>query len=192
MARIDAPAPAEENLPSRGSQSRLSAAIFFVLLAALLFRVVTGVANREAAHAQSSSDAPPLVRWTPLETVPAVSGASGKPVLYDFTAAWCGPCHRLDAEGWGDAAIASLASDDFVPARVVDREREEGKNPPRVAELQQRYSVQAFPTLVVATPGGDEIGRLEGWGGADSLRRFLEESKAKASRSGARGIPDPR
>jgi len=192
MARIDAPPSAEGTLPSRGSQSRLSAAIFFVLLAALLFRVVSGVANRGSGHAEPSADAPPLVRWSSLDSVPAASAASGKPVLYDFTAAWCGPCHRLDAEGWGDATLASLASDGFVPARVVDREREEGKNPPRVAELQQKYSVQAFPTLIAAAPDGTEIGRLEGWGGPESLRRFLEESKAKASRTGGGAIPAPR
>jgi thiol:disulfide interchange protein len=181
MDRIDAPSVAGETLSPRGSQSRLSAAIFFVLLAALLFRVVTAVAHHDEGKSddRASSELPPLVAWTPLEKASAAAAASGKPVLYDFTAAWCVPCHRLDDEGWGDRELAGIASDGYVPARVVDREREEGRNSPLVAELQHRYAVQAFPTLIVAAPDGREIARLEGWSGRDGLHQFLEESKSK-------------
>ncbi|MGH9366446.1 MAG: thioredoxin family protein [Thermoanaerobaculia bacterium] len=169
-------------LASRGSQSRLSAALFFVLLAALLFRLVTAVTDRGAAGAGSRAEAtpPPLVRWVPLEKAAAASRASGKPVLYDFTAEWCAPCHVLDEEGWGDRQLAALAGEGFVPARVLDRSREEGRNPPLVEELERRYAVEAFPTLIVATADGKETARLEGWAGREGLRKFLEESKAKA------------
>jgi thiol-disulfide isomerase/thioredoxin len=152
-----------------------------VLLAALLFRVVTAVMDRDAARrSEGGPEPPPRVRWVPLEKSAAVSKASGKPVLYDFTAEWCPPCHRLDAEGWGDRELAALASEGFVPVRVMDRSREDGRNPPQIDELQRRYSVEAFPTLVVAGSDGQAIGRAEGWGGRDGLRKFLEDSKAKA------------
>ncbi len=181
MATTD-PAP----FASRGSQSRLSAALFFVLLAALLFRVVTAVMDREAQRrGAEGSEAPPLVRWVSLEKAAAMSKASGKPILYDFTAEWCPPCHRLDAEGWGDRELAAILNDGFVPVRIMDRSREDGRNPPLVDELERRYSVEAFPTLIVASPDGQPIGREEGWGGRDGLRKFLEDSKAKAAKSAA-------
>jgi thiol-disulfide isomerase/thioredoxin len=181
MARIDSPAGAGPELASRGSQSRLSISIFFLLLAALLFRLVTAVANPVVEKSRTSSrpSAPPLVRWTPLDRAPAVSASSGKPVLYDFTAEWCPPCHRLDEEGWGNPGLARFVSDSYVPARVLDREREEGRNPPLVDELRNRYGIQAYPTLVVAAADGREIGRFEGWAGPEELRHFLEESKGK-------------
>jgi thioredoxin-related protein len=62
----------------------------------------------------------------------------------------------------------------------MDREREEGKNTPLVAELQRKYNVESFPTLIVAGADGKEIARMEGWGGKDALEKFLKESKAKA------------
>lgn len=103
----------------------------------------------------------------------------GKPILYDFTAAWCPPCHRLDTEGLSDPRIASLVNSSYLLSRVVDRKREDGKNPPATDELEGRYSVNAFPTLVVATPDGRLIARLQGYPGRESLLHFLQESSRK-------------
>jgi thiol:disulfide interchange protein len=192
MDTTDAPAsgPIEATLAPRGSQSKLSAAIFFVLLAALLLRVVTAVTDRNAHPEAAAHDhgPPPLVAWLPLEKAAPASKASGKPALYDFTAEWCPPCHRLDEEGWSDEALAGMANRGYVPARVMDRSREEGKNSPLVEELQRRYAVEAFPTLIVAGADGKEIARLEGWAGRDALRKFLEESKGKAGGGPAAAI----
>ena len=98
------------------------------------------------------------------------------PMLYDFTAAWCPPCHLLDTEGFGDPQIASLVNGSYRLSRVVDRKREDGKNPPAIDELERRYSVNAFPTLVVATSDGRLIARLEGYPGRNSLLAFLQQS----------------
>lgn len=174
-------------LASRGSQSKLSSALFFILLAAVLFRVVTAVMDRNASPDQASAGpaAPARIHWVAVEKAAPVSASSGKPVLYDFTAQWCAPCHRLDEEGWSDEELAGFANQGFVPARVMDRSREEGKNPARVDELQRRYAVEAFPTLIVAGADGKEIARMEGWGGRDVLETFLKESKRKSGRAPA-------
>ena len=171
--------PGDAPLASGGSQSRVSAAIWFVLLAALLLRLVTAVTDRGTAAKKTPAPepAPRLLRWAALEKAPALAG--GKPLLYDFTAEWCAPCHRLDHEGWGDPEIAALVNASFVPVRVLDREREEGKNPPAIDELQHRYGVEAFPTLIAADGSGKEIARFEGWSGKDGLKQFLEKAKAK-------------
>ena len=181
--RIEGAGP-EAAVAPRGSQSKLSATVFFVLLAALLFRVVSGVMDRQGS-AKKAGDAaadPPLVNWVAAEKAPRSAASAGRPVLYDFGAAWCVPCHRLDKEGWGDEKLARFANGAFVPVRVTDRESEEGKNPPLVEELQQKYSVSAFPTLVVASADGKEISRMEGWPGYDGLKEFLESAQTKAGK----------
>ncbi len=157
-----------------GSQSRLPRALFWVLAAAIAFRIVTGVMEKTGKDSGAG-----LVRWRPHETAPAAAQKAGKPILYNFTAEWCAPCHVLDREGWGDSKIAALVNESYLPVRVVDREREDGRNPAAIDELNRRYSVIAFPTLVVADADGRQIARIEGYGGRDRLVRFLEDSRGK-------------
>lgn len=159
--------------PPPHSQSRLSPVLLWVLLAAVLFRIVTGVMDR----GESESG---LIRWEPREKARALSQAAGRPILYDFTAAWCGPCKLLDRD-WGDAGVAEKVNASFVPARIVDRVREDGRNAPDVAEMVQRYEISGFPTLVAAAPDGTLIAKLEGYRGRAALLEFLEQAGKPAA-----------
>lgn len=162
------------SLPRAESQSRLSPVLLWVLLGAAVFRIVTAVLDRAPADAGGG-----LVSWQPREKAAALAVASRRPVLYDFTAAWCGPCHMLDRD-WSDAGIAESVNSDFVPARVVDRQREDGRNPPDIEELHRRFGISAFPTLVATTPDGRVLGKLEGYPGREGLVKFLADSRAHA------------
>jgi hypothetical protein len=68
----------------------------------------------------------------------------------------------------------------FLPARALDRVREEGHNPADVDTLQRRYVVTGFPTLLAVTPEGREVGRVLGFPGRaatmDSLRVFYRRA----------------
>jgi thiol:disulfide interchange protein len=159
-----------EALAFSRSQSQLPPVLFWILLAAVLLRVVTGVMDRGSAVG--------LVRWQPREKAAALAKTSGKPILYDFTAAWCAPCKLVDRD-WEDPALAEQVNGAFIPARVVDRTREEGRNPPEIAELQRRYEIAGFPTLVAAAPDGRLIAKIDGYRGKEAMMQFLEEAKGK-------------
>jgi len=180
MDRIDVPAPESFSpaspLPATPprSQSRLSPVLLWVLVAAVLFRIVTAVVNRGPA------DGPGLVVWQSHAKAASLAAASGKPILYEFSAAWCGPCKLLDRD-WEDAGIAARVNGGYIAARVIDRQREDGRNPPDVDALMRRYEVTGFPSLVAASPDGRLLGKLVGYAGPERLRRFLEDPAANAS-----------
>lgn len=170
-ARFSTPSPPPESPAPRGSQSRLSPVLLWILAAAVLFRVVTAVTDRD-------DDAKTLVEWIPMAE--AGLRMPPRPILYDFTAAWCAPCKTLDKEGWNDAEIAGVVNTRFRPVRVVDRMREDRVNARPVADLQQKHGVRAFPTLVVVAPNGAEVAKFEGYRGRAALMKFLHESAAAA------------
>jgi thiol:disulfide interchange protein len=167
MDRTEAPAACTR------PQSRLSPVLLWVLAAAVLLRIVTAVMERGGKES-----GPGLVEWQPRQKAAALSESKGKPVLYNFTAAWCGPCKLLDRD-WADPDIAGRVNASFVPALVVDRQREDGRNPPEIAELLRRYEISGFPTLVVAAADGTLIGKMEGYRGRPALEDFLGQPGAK-------------
>src|SRR6266496_1696254 len=175
LARSEPPdsGPADRRRFSSGSQSKLSAVFLWILLAAALFRLVTSVTSKKDGGAGG------LVHWMTPSAAATAARSSGKPILYDFTAEWCVPCHVLDSDGWSDAKVAAMVDASYVPVRVVDRMREEGTNPAWLVELQRRYRVEAFPTLVVAAPDSRQIAIAHGYGGKQKLTAFLEGSRGK-------------
>jgi thiol:disulfide interchange protein len=161
-----------ETPPFPRSQARVSPVFFWAVLAALVLRIVTGVMDHNAGEAVG------LVRWQPREKAAALARASGKPILYDFTAAWCAPCKMVDRD-WEDPTLAEQVNAAFIPTRVVDRAREDGSNPPDVSELQRQFEIVGFPTIVAAYPDGRLIAKTDGYRGKDAMVQFLADAARK-------------
>lgn len=86
------------------------------------------------------------------ETLLQEAAAQGRPVVIDFSAAWCTPCRELDEKTFRDPEIVRLAQEAVVMIKV-DLTR--GGDP-----LQQRlidhYEVKGVPTVIFIDAAGQE------------------------------------
>ena len=93
------------------------------------------------------------------------------PVLVDFWAPWCGPCRMVSP------ALAQLAQERPGQIKLVKVNVDES---PR---LQQRFAVQAIPTLMVLRDG-KVLGRQAGAAPVAALRGWLDQSLAASAPAG--------
>ena len=110
------------------------------------------------------------ISWL-TELPPALAKAkeTGRPIMIDFYADWCGPCKMLDAETYSDDRVAA-ASTNLVMVRIdVDQ------NQP----LASRYRVESIPTIVVLNSEGTEIERKIGFMSVGPMLTMMERATTK-------------
>ena len=152
------------------------AALVAILLAA------PGPSRSDTGASKAAPGKEPL-KWRSIASGDAEAKKSGKPALYFFTAAWCGPCRLLEGQVFAVPEMAAQIEKDFVPIEVADRMRETGRNSPEMLALADRYGLRGFPTLVVSRPGLAANVTLEGWHGQGSGHRLPEDREEALPRS---------
>lgn len=117
-------------------------------------------------------------------TVPAVTGATfgaevvdaDLPVLIDFWADWCPPCHMIAP------VVAELAADHAGRMKVVAVDTD--TNP----DLGRRYQVMSLPTLILVTRGIERT-RIVGAHPTprilSAIRPYLDADPAAGTRAAA-------
>jgi thioredoxin 1 len=90
----------------------------------------------------------------------AAAVASGKAVVLDFSATWCGPCKMI-------SPVYSLLSDEFKDSIVFIKVDVDVN-----AETAAKYDVTAMPTFVFISKSGEVVDRLAG-ANADRLREMV-------------------
>ena len=85
------------------------------------------------------------------------------PVLVDFWAPWCGPCHMMAPE------VEKLAQQTTGSALIVKVDTE------AVPELGERYGIRAIPTVAVFK-NGEVVARESGARPAADLQALLQRA----------------
>jgi thiol:disulfide interchange protein len=153
----------------RGDSTRARPTGLLILAGLLLLaRVATGI--HEAYRPPRAGG---LVHWLTPAEVEAMPAGPRKPILYDFSAAWCIPCKQMDGELYSNPAAADFVNDTFVAVRVTDEDRS-----PAATVLRSRHRVAALPTMVVVHPDTKDPRRLEGYPGRRQALGFLKTAAA--------------
>jgi thiol:disulfide interchange protein DsbD len=117
------------------------------------FKWALGVAAIVAAAMIAFRPAPSAVEWQSFdEATLARAGADGRPVLLDFSADWCVPCHELDERTFTDPEVVRVTQG-FVRMKV-DLTRFDA---PESRALRARFAIAGVPTIVFLAPDGREV-----------------------------------
>lgn len=147
--------------------------------AAVLLLVMLA-AGSEAAWAQD-------LEWHRFEEALATADTSGRAVLVDVGAPWCGWCHKMKREVY--PALSTCLTKHFVLTRInrddnETRHRYQGHELTSM-RLAQKLKATAVPTVVLLTSGGDYLLHLTGFTRAEVLRPVLEYVASGAYRCGS-------
>lgn len=118
----------------------------------------------ERAQPDSKADVKTEITWlTNYDDAIAQAKSSGKLVVVDFFATWCGPCKLMDRETFADAKIQQWLAQ-FVPLKIdVDQQR----------QLAERYEIEVLPTTMVLDANGKRLAGEVGYLDADQYLSVL-------------------
>jgi thioredoxin:protein disulfide reductase len=93
------------------------------------------------------------VRFEPYDEAAVQAAlAAGRPVMLDFTAAWCAACHELEGRTFTDRRVVRRAHD-FAVFRV-DLTRSDS---PEVQALRAHFGVAGLPAVLFLTRAAGEV-----------------------------------
>lgn len=130
--------------------------------------------DKPESNTASQTQSEPIaeVQWhTDFEKAMAEAKKTGKLVMVDFNAEWCGPCKMYEKEVFPTAEFKQKAAD-FI---LVDIDTDEQ------ADFARKHGVGGIPDIRFFTPEGKEVGKLVGYVGLQGLLAEMDKAKQAAS-----------
>lgn len=105
----------------------------------------------------------------PFDAALVKAKAENKIVFIDFWTSWCGPCKALVKNTFSDDTVAAEMKD--VICLSVDAESETG------VPLAAKFSVRAYPTMLLLEPDGSVRDQLVGYMPPDKFKQEIQRVK---------------
>jgi thioredoxin-related protein len=100
--------------------------------------------------------------------------AEKKNIFIDCYTVWCGPCKKLNSDVFPNKEVGNYFNANFINYKV-DMEKGEG------IELQKKFNVGAFPTLLFVNSEGEIIHRVLGFVDAKKLVEEAQKAPSMAN-----------
>lgn len=120
-----------------------------------------------------------LTWHTSLDAALAEAKKTNRPILVLGTGSdWCGFCMRLEKNVLTDKEFQKFAKDSLVLvyADKPSRKKQSAEVAKNSQELLDKFDVDGFPTVILLSPDGKELGRKSGYGGQNA-KKYVKELK---------------
>jgi thiol:disulfide interchange protein len=142
-----------------------------------LRRTLALIALTGAAILATSCGAPPpaepvsTATWTKdLDAAKAEAKKTGKLIMVDFNATWCGPCQEYKKEVFPTAEFAAAAKDFVLVEIDIDEQ----------PKLAQQYNIEGIPDIRMLDSKGAPVGRIMGYAGSEGLLAEMKRARDKS------------
>ena len=157
-------------------------AVCIVFLALLPLSLAFAQTESEDTSVTSGTTFP----WIPFDDAVTTAQESGKYVLVDIYAPWCGWCRRMQNEVYTDEELKAYLDEHFETGRlnIDDSEtRHQFKGYDLTSqELGYGLGAEGTPTTVFLDPNGEYITRLPGYADLDTFNKVVRYIGSEAFR----------